>query len=156
MINIKEIEVANIPEEKISDEKKKKEITVLIVEDDKINQFLIKSFIDQQYKVLTTDTSENVIEILSKYDVDVILMDISIKGPKNGFELAEEIKMIEKFSEISIIATTAHVFEKDRQNAIEYKCDDFIPKPFTKTVLLDTIAKFANVKCNSGITTKHS
>ncbi len=66
----------------------------------------------KEYKVLITDTSENVIEILEQNNVDLILMDISIKGCKNGLELAQEIKMIPKFSNIPIIATTAHVFFK--------------------------------------------
>ncbi len=38
-------------------------------------------------------------------------------------------------------------FSNDRQNAIEYKCDDFIPKPFTRKGLLDTIHKFVKVEC---------
>jgi PAS domain S-box-containing protein len=123
---------------------------ILLVEDDKINQFIIKNYLTSNYKVLTTESSDDILDILMNNKINVILMDISIKGSNNGLQMAKEIKKIPEFSDIIIIATTAHVSAKDRQNAIESKCDDFIPKPFTQKGLLEIIEKnifrYSNIK----------
>lgn len=80
----------------------------------------------------------------SKYpsSVNIILMDISIRGSKNGLELTEELKALKEYQLIPVIAVTAHAFDQDRKNASEAGCDAFLPKPFTKESLLQIIGKF--------------
>ncbi|MCK9426843.1 MAG: response regulator, partial [Ignavibacteriaceae bacterium] len=73
--------------------------------------------------------------------IDLILMDISIQGGKNGLELTTELKASKEYQHIPIIAVTAHAFHKDRQNALEAGCDDYLSKPFTKEALLEMMAK---------------
>ena len=116
-------------------------LKVLLVEDDSANQITVQRFLGRRYSVLTADSSDAAINILEKNNIDVILMDISIKGKKNGLELTKELKESKEYSHIPIIAVTAHAFEKDKQNAFDAGCDDYISKPFTKELLLDTIAK---------------
>ncbi len=115
---------------------------VLLVEDDQINQIAIRRFIESKYKVLITSSSDGVAEILKNNKVDIILMDISIKGAKDGLELTKELKASKEYSHIPVIAVTAHAFDKDRANAFEAGCDEYLSKPFTMQLLLDTIEKF--------------
>jgi PAS domain S-box-containing protein len=112
---------------------------VLIVEDDDLNQITIKRFVGQKYGTIVTDSSDRAMEILKEEKVDIILMDISIRGSKNGLELTKELKASKKFSHIPIIAITAHAFEADKQNSVEAGCDAFLAKPFTKESLLKII-----------------
>ena len=114
---------------------------MLIVEDDVINQITIKKFIEKKYTTIITDSSDEALEILKKKKVDIILMDISIKGKKNGLELTKELKASKEFSHIPVIAITAHAFEEDKQNALEAGCDNYLAKPFSKESLLDMIAE---------------
>lgn len=130
--------IANV----VETQETKKDRLVLLVEDDSINQDTIKRFISKSYNALTTDSADEVIEILKNNEVDIILMDISIKGTKNGLELTKELKASKEYSRIPVIAVTAHAFDKDRINSLEAGCDDYISKPFTKQSLLDMIAKF--------------
>ncbi len=116
--------------------------TVLIVEDDVINQSTIKRFIDVNYNTVITDNSEGALQILKSKKIDFILMDISIKGDRNGLELTKELKSSKEFSNIPVIAITAHAFDTDRQNALKAGCDDYLSKPFSKKLLLETIGKF--------------
>lgn len=116
--------------------------TVLIVEDDVINQSTIKRFIDVNYNTVITDNSEGALQILKSKKIDLILMDISIKGDRNGLELTKELKSSKEFSNIPVIAITAHAFDTDRQNALKAGCDDYLSKPFSKKLLLETIGKF--------------
>jgi CheY-like chemotaxis protein len=117
---------------------------VLIVEDDLINQTTIKRFIGNRYSTLVTDSSDDVLEKLNKNKVDIILMDISIKGKRNGLELTKELKASKEFSHIPIIAVTAHAFDEDKQNALEAGCDSYLAKPFTKEALLEMIAVYVH------------
>jgi CheY-like chemotaxis protein len=117
---------------------------VLLVEDDLINQITIKRFIDNKYTTVITDSSDEALEILKKKKIDLILMDISIRGKKNGLELTKELKASKEFSHIPVIAVTAHAFEKDKQNALEAGCDSYLAKPFTKESLLNMMSIYAN------------
>jgi CheY-like chemotaxis protein len=123
-----------------------KEITgikmVLIVEDDLMNQVTIKKFIDRNYKTLLANSSDEAYKILNTNKVDIILMDISIKGDKNGLELTRELKKSIEFSDIPVIAITAHAFKDDEQNALSAGCDGYLSKPFTKASLLNMIALY--------------
>src|SRR3990172_4221159 len=118
-----------------------KDRSVLLVEDDEINQTTIKSFIENKYHTLITDSSDEVIEILKNNKIDIILMDISIKGTKNGLELTKELKASKEYKRIPVIAVTAHAFDKDRQNSLDAVCDDYISKPFKAKELLDNIMR---------------
>ena len=112
---------------------------VLLVEDDLMNQITIRRFIEKKFNVITTASSDEATEIITKGKVDIILMDISIKGSKNGLELTKELKASKEFSHIPIIAVTAHVFEEDKQNSLAAGCEGYLAKPFTKESLLKII-----------------
>jgi CheY-like chemotaxis protein len=114
-------------------------IIVLIVEDDLINQLTIKKFLEKRFGTIITDSSDKVIEILNSNTINIILMDISILGKMNGLELTTLLKSSIEFSHIPIIAATAHAFEKDKINALEAGCDNYLAKPFSKDSLIDMI-----------------
>ena len=116
---------------------------VLLVEDDLMNQVTIRRFIEKKYRVIITASSDEAMEIVKKEKIDIILMDISIKGSMNGLELTKVLKASKEFSHIPVIAVTAHAFEKDKQIALEAGCDSYISKPFTKESLLNLISGYA-------------
>jgi len=124
-------------------EELRKEV-VLLVEDDLMNQITIRRFIENNYGVIVTHSSDEAREIIKKEKVDIILMDITIKGSKNGLELTKELKASKEFSHIPIIAVTAHAFESDRINSLAAGCDDYLSKPLTKESLLKMIAVYIN------------
>jgi CheY-like chemotaxis protein len=113
--------------------------TVLVVEDDLMNQVTIKRFIGDKYVIIVTDSSDEAMEIIKKGKVDLILMDISINGSQNGLELTKELKASKEFSHMPIIAVTAHAFVEDKQNALLAGCDSYLAKPFTKESILNMI-----------------
>jgi PAS domain S-box-containing protein len=115
---------------------------ILIVEDDKVNQVVITRLLENSYKTLVANSYDEALQILNKNKVDIILMDISINGSKNGLELTRELRSFGENQKTPIIAVTAHALERDRQNALDAGCDDYLAKPFTKTALLEKIEKF--------------
>ena len=124
--------------------KKQANPVILLVEDDIINQTTLKRFLGINYTTIITDSSDEALGILKKKKVDLILMDISIMGSKNGLELTKELKASRKYSHIPVIAVTAHAFEVDKRNALEAGCDNYLAKPFSKKEFLDMVDLYLN------------
>ena len=145
---IKHKEETAVPEKiitKIEPTNGGKKRLVLLVEDDFVNQMTTKRFLKNGYNTLITDSSDEAIDLLEKNEVDIILMDISIGGSRDGLELTKELKASKEYQHIPIIAVTAHAFDKDRQNALAAGCDGYLSKPFSREQLFDKIEKILNV-----------
>ena len=69
---------------------------------------------------------------------DLILMDIKMPL-MDGLEATRHIKA--ELPDIPIIALTANAFDNDRQQAMDAGCDDFLSKPVSAAVCLETIEK---------------
>jgi CheY-like chemotaxis protein len=128
-----------VPQNSILRTNEKTGILILIVEDDLMNQILIKKFLEKRFDTIITDSSDKVPEILKSNKIGIILMDISIQGKMNGLELTTVLKRSREFSHIPVIAITAHVFAADKVNALEAGCDNYLAKPFSKQSLIDMI-----------------
>lgn len=57
------------------------------------------------------------------------------------------------YTQTIVIALTASVFEEERQKILSVGCDDFIRKPFTQEILLETISQYLGVKYISQVET---
>lgn len=114
---------------------------ILIVEDDldtqKLTGFMLKSVFELSF----ADSYSEAVDALKNTEVDLILMDLSIRGEKDGLQLTTEIRKKGKYRNIPIIAVTAHALATDRQNAIQSGCDDYLAKPFKKMEILEKIRK---------------
>ena len=73
-------------------------------------------------------------------------MDISLHGQKNGLELTKELKSMPEYKEIPVVCLTAHVFEKDKDNALDAGVDVFLTKPIENKVLINTLIETINNK----------
>ncbi len=119
---------------------------LLITEDDFENQKFLQLFLNRYFTVDICDSSLTFYELLSNEKYDIILMDISIKGEKNGLVLTKELKNNPNYSTIPIICYTAHAFNKDRINALEAGCDIYLSKPTDIHTLLNTLFDLLSVK----------
>lgn len=139
----KEPELTEINElEMINEEQKKvKNLKILIAEDDELNEKLISIGVKMFGKViLKARTGSDAVEVCRKNpDLDLILMDI--KMPKmNGYEATREIRMFN--NDVIIIAQTAYALVGDREKAIEAGCNNYIAKPFDKKALTALIEHY--------------
>lgn len=120
-----------------------KQYSVLIVEDDEVNRNFIKLVLNRtgNYTPICAVSASEALEALRNNKIDLILMDIALSGPVDGLTLTKEIRGIEKYKLIPIIAVTAHALQIDRENSLKAGCNDFIAKPFSKAGLLEIISK---------------
>ncbi len=118
---------------------------VLLVEDDLLSQQYVRSVLGKRYQVLSAIGAEEAREILRDHAVQIILMDLTLKGSEDGIQLTRHIRNTPGISRLPIIAVTAHVFSKDRRNALDAGCNDFLPKPVSPQNLLYTVEKWLYV-----------
>ncbi len=115
---------------------------LLIAEDDDENQKFLNLFLKKYFTLDICDSSDSFYKLIEKNRYDIILMDISIKGNKNGLELAKELKNNNETKSIPIICYTAHAFNTDRLNALDHGCDAYISKPSDIYILLNSLFSF--------------
>ena len=120
--------------------------TILIVEDDYSNQKFLTFFLKRNFNVFPCDSEESLFEHLNKHKIDLILMDISIQGKKDGLQITKDLKISDKFKNIPVVCLTAHAFQIDKDNALKAGVDYYLTKPVSNDILLNTLLAMLNKK----------
>lgn len=117
--------------------------TILIVEDDEINQeFLLTVLAPTNANLISAYNGEDAVAINeTNPNIDVILMDIRLPQ-MNGYEAFEQIKKIHP--EVPVIAQTAFAMTEDAARCLEFGFIDYISKPISRRNLLSMINKYIN------------
>ena len=115
-------------------DKEIKDIRILVVEDIKLNQLLMKTILDDfKFKYDIADNGKIAIEKLQTETYDIILMDLQMPE-MNGFEATEYIRNTMK-SNIPIIALTADVTTVDVEKCKAVGMNDYVSKPLDERIL---------------------
>ncbi len=128
----------------------KKKPRLLVVEDDLENQKFLRIFLKRNFELEVCDSAESFYVKLNENKYDIILMDISLRGEKDGLQLTKELRSQEKYKNIPIVGLSAHAFQRDRDNAYQAGIDIFITKPAQGNFLLENL--LTALKQKSGIT----
>lgn len=113
---------------------------ILIVEDDYASQQLFKLLLGKNYDLHICDGEKGFFSFIATIKVDVVIMDISLNGEKNGLELIRDIRNNNlDYKHLPIICYSAHAFSQDKTNAMDAGADIFITKPATNEVLIEAI-----------------
>jgi DNA-binding response OmpR family regulator len=128
----------------------KKKPRILIVEDDLENQKFLRIFLKRNFDLDVCDSEESFYEKLNENKYDIILMDISLRGAKDGLQLTQELRTQEKYKNMPIVGLSAHAFQKDRDNAYQAGIDIFITKPAQGNFLMENL--LTALKQKTGIT----
>nr|WP_250809032.1 response regulator [Neorhizobium tomejilense] len=101
---------------------------ILVVDDDpRIRQMLTRYFEGEGYAVSAVSDGQEMRAQLKRQEADIILLDLSLPGGQDGFDLAREIRMQ---SDVPIMMLTGRDDVVDRIIGIEIGADDYIAKPF--------------------------
>ncbi len=124
--------------------KKASEKSILIAEDNVINQMLISTILAQEgYKTFIADNGLIAVEEFAKNEYDLILMDLMMPE-MNGYEATEFVRtnMQEPKRSIPIIAVTADVTMDVKEKCLNTGINDYISKPYTQKELIDLIRNY--------------
>lgn len=123
-------------------------ISVLIVEDNKINQILIKTYLEK-WGFKSVATADNGLEALSacqKTKFDLVLMDMQMPE-MDGIEATKRIRAgeLENLNiNTPIIAISANVSPEDITICLDAGMNDYMSKPIDKNRLKNIIEKIFN------------
>lgn len=128
----------------------KKDISVLVIEDDPIQLKMISEMIKNKgMNCVGASTSEMVLSELRKNRFDIIFADIHLETI-SGIDLIKDIKKIDSniLNEIPIIILSA-TSDLTKSSLISYGFTDFLAKPFNSVDLY----KMINLYTNAGLIT---
>lgn len=121
---------------------KPKKWRVLVAEDNTVNQMIVKSMLQKAEHIVTiVANGQEALDALSIAPYDVVLMDCQMPE-MDGFEATKKIRQAhQKWSQIPIIAMTAHAMAGDRERCIAAGMDDYVTKPMRIENLFSVLQK---------------
>jgi DNA-binding response OmpR family regulator len=107
---------------------------ILIVEDESIVAMELSSYLETLglNVVFIAYSGYEALEAIEKFDIDLILMDIHLKGDIDGIECAKKIK---KIKDIPLIYLTAYCDDETLERAILTKPSSYLIKPINRNEL---------------------
>jgi signal transduction histidine kinase/CheY-like chemotaxis protein len=137
--------INNEPMEKVEEvkpynDKQLKNKSILLIEDNKINQMITRKMLENKAIYCEIiDNGEDAVELLKVKHFDMILMDVHLPGI-NGTTATKQIREYDKTT--PIIALTAISLDENKDMLLAFGMNDVITKPFVPDEFYSTIAKF--------------
>ena len=124
---------------KVPTEIMKKKLSILMVEDNIINQKVTMANLFQfGHDVEIAENGKKAVEMFISGEYDIILMDIQMPV-MDGYEATKEIRKYEEKNNISdkikIVAITANAMKEDRSKCLKAGMNEYITKPIKQAEL---------------------
>jgi len=119
--------------------------TKLLIVDDDLNQCkTLKKILDAKgYQVFIAAGSQEAVKLVIETEFDLVLMDLLLKGDKNGVEIFREMKKMRP--QIKVMLFTGFGPEEERRLLMEAQLegmiDEFLRKPIELEELIKAVEK---------------
>ena len=114
---------------------------LLVVEDNKETQLIIKVALREKYDLLTVGNVDDALTSLSNNEFDLVLLDLNLGGREEGRIILSAIREKKKNNELPVLIVTAYDLEPESEKFYREKSNGIITKPFEKKTLLETVNK---------------
>lgn len=127
--------------------------SIIIVEDDFMQREFLKKMIlsiNEFIEIYEADSEGAALDIIEKYDINMFLIDISLKE-SSGLDLAMRIRKIDKYEFSQIIFLTTYM-EYITQAFKQTHCYDYIIKPYNQEdvqAMLNKLIHYENSRLNN-------
>ena len=114
---------------------------VLVVEDNPINQLVVKSILEKRgFKTLLASDGLEALSVLDSEEVHLVLMDVNMPR-MDGYQATKRIREREALSggHLPIVAVTANALPGDRKKCLLSGMDDYVSKPIQSKHLVQCI-----------------
>jgi CheY-like chemotaxis protein len=125
--------------------KKVKKLSVLLAEDNAVNQKIASRFLEKEgHHVTVASDGRQALAALDRENFDVVLMDVQMPE-MDGFETTAVIRAQERDTgkRLPIIAMTAHAMKGDRERCLAAGMDNYIAKPISARELVELLEEFS-------------
>ncbi|QKE64556.1 response regulator [Aquipseudomonas campi] len=116
-------------------QRRPEQCTVLIVEDNAINQLVTRGMLLKLgYRVRTADNGVEALEMLRSEPIDAVLLDCQMPV-MDGFATCRALRGLPGCAELPVLAITAHSHSGDRERCLAAGMSDYLAKPVKFTEL---------------------
>lgn len=117
-------------------------ITVLIVEDNEQNRYLLTFLLEQNgFRVVSAVDGASALELVPALKPDLILLDIQLPG-MDGYEVAAALRAMAQVRDTPIVAVTSYAMVGDRERALSAGCSGYMEKPIDPDTFVAEVARF--------------
>jgi DNA-binding LytR/AlgR family response regulator len=115
-----------------------KKTRILIVEDEFITLDMLRDYLEKSGYEISGDAmrASEAIDILERYDTDLVLLDINIKGDKDGIWLADQIRQQYNIPFVFLSAYSDQTTVRRASNVNPY---GYLVKPFSQADIFTAI-----------------
>jgi putative two-component system response regulator len=108
--------------------------SLLLVDDEPTNLRVLRTVLQEQYRLLFAKSGEEALQLLEKEQADLILLDVMMPG-LTGFDVCARLKVNPLTCAIPVIFVTALKDEMDETKGFEVGAVDYITKPISPAVV---------------------
>jgi CheY-like chemotaxis protein len=117
---------------------------VLIVDDEPyILRILAFKLRRAGYVALEAASAEEAAAILGSAPVQCLILDVSLPGAQDGFQLAEKLRDDPRYCRIPVVFLTAHSMPAEVRRGTELGAAAYITKPFSLQQVIEEVARLA-------------
>ncbi len=139
---------ASKPSKPLPIDSKKKDLKVMIAEDNRVNMLLCKIFLKQllpEAIIIEAEDGKQAYEKFQEHYPDLILMDLQMPQ-MSGNEATEAIRKFEDGKlHTPIIALTANIIKGEREKCLEAGMNEYMTKPYLIEALRQVIERWINL-----------
>ena len=116
---------------------------ILVVEDQDSIRRMIEALVQARgYKVTAASSGVKALDVASVEPPDLVLLDLTMPGQFDGFEVCRRLRAEPATRTIPIIVITAMDDDASRTRATEAGANAYYTKPFSPIALLKEIERF--------------
>lgn len=120
-------------------------LKVLVVDDKSANRLVLHSLLEPLgFEMIEAENGQQAVEKANQLRPDIILTDL-VMPIMTGFEAVQKIRQIPELQKTLIVAVSASVFDKDKDQSLIVGCDTFLPKPVKMDKLFAILEKYLNI-----------
>jgi signal transduction histidine kinase/DNA-binding NarL/FixJ family response regulator len=115
---------------------------ILVVDDRPVNRLVIVSMLEPLgFEAIEASNGSEGLEKALSHQPDLIITDL-VMPIMDGFAMTKQLRQLEPLANVPIVASSASVFNFNRQQSREAGCNDFLPKPVQTSELLDLLKDY--------------
>ena len=119
---------------------------VLLADDNKTNQLIALAMLTKRgHQVDVAETGLQALEMVMEKQYDVVLMDIQMPE-MDGLEATRAIRAMPEFTDLPIVACTAHALAEERERCESAGMSGFLSKPYKPHELLGAVEKWLRLQ----------
>ncbi|MEH2361403.1 response regulator [Nostoc sp.] len=119
---------------------------ILIVDDKWENRSVVVNLLEEiGFEIAEATDGQEGLEKAMQFLPNLIITDLTMPV-MDGFELTRRLRQQAEFQELTIIVSSASVFESDQHKSLGIGADDFLPKPVHADDLLQKLQKYLQIE----------